>query len=309
MTLDMAKSSPRHEKGSRRGTIAKRESRSALLFLTPALVLLIAFQLIPTSLAVYLAFTRWDGFTPPQPVGLENFTTLVQDQVFFTALKHNLLLLLVIPATVGLSFVTAMLLSERPPGWRVFRACFFMPAVLSPVVVGSFFSVMLTEHGPLNEGLRHLGLGFLAHAWLADTNTALWALMAVNVWGQFGIGVLLYLAGMASIDPELYEAGRLDGASWWQTHRLISLPLLAPVTRFWAILVTIAVFTSQFALVLTLTNGGPGNATLVLEYYIYRAAFTSGELGYASAVGLVLLCLVVVTILVERAMFRIGRWW
>jgi ABC-type sugar transport system permease subunit len=278
--------------GSRPTRRRRSQLLPALLLLTPALLLLLVFRVVPLGEAIYLSFTKWNGVGEPLWVGLANFEALLRDRTFRTALTNNLAILLSVPVWVMLPLFVASLIHGRVPGGRVFRLAIFLPAVLSPVVIGAFFNVMLRYAGPVNGILRGLGLDWLATEWLQESTTALPIVMAIFIWATLGIGVLIYLAGLAQVNPEHFDAARLDGAGWWQTQRHITIPELRRVIEFWAVIVLISSFTAVFPFIYTLTRGGPGYSTYTLDYYVYDKAFFGGAMGYASAVGVVLLVIV-----------------
>jgi ABC-type sugar transport system permease subunit len=264
----------------------------ALLLLLPALALLGVFRVIPIGEAFYLSLTRWNGVGEPEWVGLANYEALLKDRTFRTALTNNLAILIAVPAWVLLPLFVASLIHRAPPGARFFRLALFLPAVLSPVVIGAFFNVMLQYSGPVNELLRMAGLDWVASEWLQSSRTALPVVMVVFIWATLGIGVLVYLAGLAQVNPESWDAARLDGAGFWQVQRHITIPELRRVIEFWTVIVLISSFTAVFPFIYTLTRGGPGYSTYTLDYYVYDKAFQGSALGYASAVGVVLLVIV-----------------
>jgi ABC-type sugar transport system permease subunit len=266
---------------------------ASLLFLAPALAILVVFRLVPIEQAFYLSFTRWPGGNvEPEWIGLENFARISTDPVFWAALRNNLLVLLSLPVWVGAPLLIAALIHAGVPGAKFFRLMVFLPAVLSPVVIGAYFNVLLKYNGALNTFLRDIGLGALAGQWLNDPATALLVMVSILIWATLGIGTLIYLAALAQVNPELYDAATLDGANWWQKQRDITIPQTRRTIEFWAIFVIISTFTTVFPFVYTLTRGGPGYSTYLLDYYTYDAAFFGGAFGYASAVGMVLLVIV-----------------
>lgn len=280
----------------------------ASAFLAPAGVLLVVFRVGPLIQAFQYSLTSWNGYSPPTSVGLRNFQAILNDPTFRTAFLNTITILLAIPVWVFLPFFVAAILHERITGWRLFRAAFFLPAVLSPVMIGAFFEVMLRTDGPINALLRAVGLGSITRGWLADTATALPVMVAIVIWATFGIGVLIFLAALAQVNPELHDAARVDGASWLRRQRAVSIPQTLPVIEFWSIIVLISAFAYMFPYVQTLTRGGPGYATFVMEYYAYEKAFADGALGYASAVGVVLLMIMVVVVaIVSFGFWRLRR--
>jgi multiple sugar transport system permease protein/raffinose/stachyose/melibiose transport system permease protein len=287
---------------SRRGAVswAVAVRRSAgragtpLLLLLPALAILVGLRLLPIISAIRLSFTHWDGLSAPSGVGLHNFGELLHDQRFKSALLHNLEILLAMPVWILLPYGIAWRLHTGMPGWRFFRLAFFIPVVLSPAVIGVYYGLVLQSDGPFNELLRTIGLGGAARAWLNDPATALPMVIAIIVWSSFGVGVLIFLSGLANLDQEQVDAARIDGATGWQVQRHVIFWQLLPVIEFWAIIVMIASFTAFFPLIYALTGGGPGFATYTVDFDLYQEAFTGGQLGYASAIGVVLLIIMVI---------------
>lgn len=284
--------------------LRRRTPVVAVLFLGPAVLLLSVFRVWPMVEAFRLSLTEWRGFAPPEFVGFANYAALVRDPAFINALVNNGLILLAFPVWIFAPFVIASLLHGRIWGWRVFRMAFFLPAVLSPVIIGIFFEAMLRFDGPVNIVLRAVGLGWLAKEWLVNSSTAFPVLVAVIIWSSFGIGVLLFLAALGNVNPELYDAANVDGVSWLQMQRHVVFPEIRSVVEFWSVIVLISSFTALLPLVFTLTGGGPGRATEVVDFYIYQQAFESGSLGYASAVGVVLFLVVLLLVIVQLWLFR-----
>jgi ABC-type sugar transport system permease subunit len=168
----------------------------------------------------------------------------------------------------------------------------FLPAVFSPVVVGAYYNVVLRYNGPFNAFLEAVGLGALRMQWLNDPGTALLTVVLILIWATLGIGVLIYLAALAQVNPELYDAAELDGANWFQKQRDVTIPQTRRTIEFWFVIVLISTFTTVFPFIYTLSRGGPGYSTYTLDYYVYEAAFFGGSFGYASAIGMVLLIIV-----------------
>jgi ABC-type sugar transport system permease subunit len=283
-----------------------RSAMTPLLLLAPALVILVGLRLLPIVDAVHLSFTDWDGFSSPKWVGLDNFEALVQDERFRGALLHTLEILLAMPVWVLLPYAVAWGLHTGIPGWRFFRFAFFIPVVLSPVVIGVYYGVVLQPEGPFNELLRVFGLGGVARAWLNDPGSAMVVVIAIIIWSSFGVGVLIFLSGLANLDTEQIDAARVDGASAWQIQRHVIFWQLLPVIEFWTILIMIATFTAFFPLIYSLTGGGPGSSTYTVDFALYREAFTNGNLGYASSIGVALLLVMAVIGALQLKMLR-GR--
>ena len=265
---------------------------ASLLFLAPALIILIVFRLVPIEQAFHLSFTRWNGAGQPEWIGLANFEQVLKDPVFWTALRNNLFVLLFLPLWVVAPLIVAVILHSGVPGAKFFRLMVFLPAVLSPVMIGAYFNVLLKYNGALNTFLGDIGLGFLRHQWLNDPTTVLATMVLIFIWATLGIGALIFLAALAQVNPELHDAAEIDGANWLQRQRVITLPETRRTIEFWAIFVMISTFTTVFPFVFTLTRGGPGYSTYLLDYHVYDSAFFGGSFGYASAIGMVLFIIV-----------------
>jgi ABC-type sugar transport system permease subunit len=236
-------------------------------------------------------------------VGLDNFALIFSDPLFTTGLMHNALLLIAVPVMTAVAVLVAVVLFETRRGLKFFRAVVFMPYILAVPVVAVVFGQLLQRNGPVNEALHSAGLGFLAFDWLGDPDVALWTMAGVIMWKEVGFGVVLILARMLTISTEVYEAAKLDGAGFWRTHWSVSLPELRPIIGFYMVTEAITMVSWVFNYVYVLTNGqgGPGDATVVTELYIYRNAFQyqQPELAAAAAVILFLGTMVFVVIFVR----------
>jgi ABC-type sugar transport system permease subunit len=258
----------------------------------PAIALVGMFVGYPFGSIVYHAFTRWDGIAPAEWVGLHNFRVLWQDPLFLRSLRNNGIFALSVPIQVVLPLLVAYVIHRRVPGWRFFRSTIFLPAVYATVVIGILAATVLQLDGPLNQALGAVGLGSLKHEWLGSSSTSLPVILVVLVWTNFGYNVLLYLAGMSAIDPSLEEAARIDGAGWLRILFSVIAPNLRRVLEIVLVVNTITAFAFMFAYIYTITNGGPGTDTYVSEFYIYQQAFTNQNMGYAAAMGVMLVLIV-----------------
>jgi ABC-type sugar transport system permease subunit len=283
-----------------------RKVGTPLALLAPTLVVLVLLRLAPILDAVRLAFTEWDGFSSPRWIGLANFERQLHDERLHASLLNNFKILVALPVWIFLPYVVAFVLYRKPPGWRFFRFAFFLPVVLSPVVIGVYYGLVLHPDGALNEALRALGLGGLAREWLNDPVSALPIVIAIIIWSTFGVGVLLFMSGLANLDQEQIDAARVDGANTWQLQRYVIFWQLLPVVEFWAIIMMIASFTAFFPLIFSLTNGGPGHSTYTVDFDIYQEAFRNGDLGYASSLGVTLLLIVLLIAALQLRVLR-GR--
>jgi multiple sugar transport system permease protein len=222
-----------------------------------------------------------------------------QDPIFVNSLKNNAIFALSVPIQLVLPLIVAFAIHRRIPGWRFFRGMIFLPAVYAAVVVGILTSTVLQLDGPLNEALGKVGLTSAEHEWLGSAGTSIPIILLVVVWTNFGYNVLLYLAGMSAVDPSLEEAARMDGAGWFRILRSVIVPNLRRVLEIVLVTNTITAFAFMFTYIYTITNGGPGTDTYVAEFYIYQQAFTNQNMGYAAAIGVMLVLIVLVIGLVQ----------
>lgn len=280
-----------------RRTKARKETLTAYLFIAPAMLFYVTFLALPTLGTVATSFFDWSGTSLSQLdwVGLDNYSELAGDPVFKKALVHNVVFI-VVGATlaVAIGLVLAVMLDRDLPGSRFLRGAFFVPSVLSLIVVGVVFGLIASpELGLVNPFLEAIGLGGLQRAWLGDSQTALPSVIAATVWRDFGFAMLIFVAGLKTFDTQLFEAARLDGANGFQIFRRITLPLLRPVTVTVYVLITIAML-KLFDLVYVMTAGGPNYSSEVLSTWMYAQAFQFDRLGYGSSIAVFLLALTVV---------------
>jgi ABC-type sugar transport system permease subunit len=237
-------------------------------------------------------------------VGLGNFRALAADDVFRTAVLNNLKLLLTVPVMTVLALVLAVLIHDSVRGGWFHRSAIFFPYILPAVGTGLAFSVFLSLNGGLNGALRAIGADALARDWLGSPDLAIWSVGGMVIWQQLGFGVVVFLAALLSLPPELTEAGRLDGASWWQLQTRVKLPQIRSTVEFFVITEAITVLSWVFTYVYVLTGGGPGNSSMVMEFYIWKEGFAQGAVGLANAAAVVVLILAAVLIAAYLAL----RW-
>ena len=263
------------------------------LFLTPAFLLLLVFFAYPLADSLMLSFYKWKGLGARKFVGLDNFEALLDDRFFWGATWHTLVFALVVTlGTVGIGYLLATVISRRVYGWRAYRIGFYLPVMLSVVVVAALW-VRIYEYnwGLLNTFLRAVGLDVLALPWLADVKYALAAVIVVPIWQYAGFPMIVTLAAIEGIPDDLHDAATIDGVSEWQrTWRLI-FPLVRPVVASISIL-QIIFSLKVFDLVWVMTKGSPGNSTAVLGTFLFRQGFETQKYGYASAVAVVMFLIV-----------------
>ncbi|HJB10914.1 MAG TPA: sugar ABC transporter permease [Candidatus Brachybacterium merdavium] len=282
----------------------RRETRAALLFLAPDAIGLLTFVALPMLLSVVLGFFWIDGFGNFDFIGLDNYVRLIQDPQFWNSARVTVIYLV---ALVPLIFVTglglALLVQQKFPAVGAIRSALFMPYVVSIVVVSMVWQFMLTDRtGVVATVLSSVGIEGLS--FLGDPRFALGTVIAVTIWLQMGYYMIIFLAGLQDIPTELYEAARIDGAGPWARFRQITLPLLAPTSFFVLLTSMVAVVTGGLDMIFVLTSGGPANSTSLLIFYIYQQAFLFGDLGYAAAVGSVLVAFL---LLISAVMFLVTR--
>jgi ABC-type sugar transport system permease subunit len=272
-----------------RGRRAVRRNLIGWLFLAPAVALVGIFTITPFAQAILLSFQSWDGVSPDTPwVGLDNYDFVASDPIFWASMR-NVLFFGVVGFVVGNGVALGMALAVNSVtrGRTFFRTVFYLPGVLSVVVVGLLFSFILAPgSGVLNRLLGLTGLDALQQNWLGDPAVALPAVAAVFVWFHWGFGFLLFLAGLQDVPKELYEAAELDGANRWSKFRYITWPQLAPVTSIVSLLTLLAAL-QIFGTVQVLTNGGPGHHTMVPTLAIYNEAFVNWRYGSAAAMSVI----------------------
>jgi ABC-type sugar transport system permease subunit len=292
--------------------LLRRVHLMPFLFLAPLLLILAAFRLSPMFYGVWLSFTSWTGVGAPEYIGLTNYRNLFSDPAITVVLRNNIIFCLALLAGTVVPLAIAIVLDSRIFGWKYFRIIFFIPVTLSPLVIGLYWASALEYGGPIDAVLKFFGLGSLIHLWLIDPTFAIPAIAAILIWSTFGFGVVLFMAAMATINPSLYDAAAVDGAKWWQVIRHVTIPALMPVIVFWCVGEVIFAFTSLFAFIYSLTAGGPGYSTSVVEYAMYASAFQGNLIGYGSAIGvfmlLVVFTAVIVVILVTRRRVEEANW-
>jgi ABC-type sugar transport system permease subunit len=279
-----------------------------LLLSGPALLVFLFFVILPVILAAYYGFFSWAGYGPATNfVGLRNYVTILQDPTFIDALRHNAMIAVLSlvfqgPIAIGL----ALLLNRKLRGQSVIRVLIFVPYVISEVVVGLGWSLMLQSRGAFNGLLEKIGLGSLQQDWLSDPNVAIWSLMAIITWKYIGFAVILFLAGLQGIPEELSEAASIDGASYWQVQRMIVLPLLGPTVRIWAFLSIIGSF-QLFDLVYIIWGQYVASTagTSTMATYMVANGRNAASYGYGNAVAVVMFIIsLAIALLYQRFLLR-----
>ncbi|MFC7245602.1 carbohydrate ABC transporter permease [Catellatospora aurea] len=277
------------------------ERLSPFVLIAPAVAVIVLFRLWPLLLGVNFSFTG-DGERNGAAVGLDNYAELFADPLFLGALRNVGWLVLLLPIAVAIPGMLATFIYLRVPGHRFYRSVYFFPAVLSPVIVGSIFNLLLSFDGPVNSLLELAGLGPVD--WLGDSDVAMFTVVGVHVWATFGMSLVVFLSGFATLDPALLDAARSDGASLPQVIRHVIIPGLSRTIQFVFVTTMIGMLTSMFGLIYVMTSGGPGGSTYLPEYYIWIQQGQMNRPAFASAASTVLFLVMLVVGLAQVSFLR-----
>lgn len=261
----------------------------ALLFIAPAFAVYVLYVIYPVFQSALYSLRDWSGIGEGTYIGLANYREALTDGVFWGAFQNNVILVVAsIAIQLPAALMLALLLSSQFPGWRFFRAVYFLPLLLSTVAIGLvWINVYDPTFGLLNGLLGAVGLENLQQSWLGNPSLALPAIIAIVCWQYIPFYMILFIAGLTTIPEDLYEAAKLDGASGWSSFWDITLPLLRPIIRTAAILSLIGSL-KFFDLVWVMTRGGPNRSTDLMATYMFEQAFASFRMGYGSAIAMLL---------------------
>ncbi|NUQ90239.1 MAG: sugar ABC transporter permease [Glycomyces artemisiae] len=300
---DTARAGVRTARGRRRGNqrFHRADRLAPYILVAPAVLIIAGLRLYPLALGVNFSFTG-DGDRNGQAVGLDNYAALFDDPLFTAAMRNVGLLVLLLPVAVAVPGLLATLIYLRVPGHRVYRGVYFFPAVLSPVIIGAIFNLLLAFDGPANSLLGAVGLGPVD--WLGDPDTAMYAVVGVHIWATFGMALVVFLAGFATLDPSLIDAARVDGASIPKVVRHVVVPGLSQTIQFVVVTTMIGMLTSMFGLLYVMTGGGPEGSTYLPEYYIWFQQGQMGRPALASAASTVLFGVMLVVGMLQLAVLR-----
>jgi multiple sugar transport system permease protein/alpha-1,4-digalacturonate transport system permease protein len=289
------------QKQGRMSAVKRREAITGYLYLLPNFIGFLTFTAIPVVVGLAISFTNYSGFPGASFVGLANYARMFRDSQFLAALKNNLFYSLTcVPLTILVSLLLALLLNKPVFLGNVFKTLYFFPNLTSTVAVSCVFMLLFEpNNGPVNHFLASLGISAeILPRWFFSSRTALFTVVIVVVWKQAGYYMIMFLAGLKNIPLHLYEAARIDGASSWQCFRHVTWPMLSPTTFMITILSIIASF-QVFDIINVTTKGGPGRATTVLVFRIYREAFRDWRMGYASAIAYFLFMIILTVTLIQ----------
>ena len=265
------------------------------LLLLPGVAIYVIFVLAPIVGTLGYSFTHWTGFSPPEFAGLANYQRMLGDRDFWNALGHNFFFAIfytILPILIGL-LLTSLLTRGKVRGMALFRGCLFVPQIMSPIVVGIIWRWFFQLDGPINVALNTFGLGEWARPWLGDFTWAPFAVGFVGTWVEYGLAMVLFIAGAQGIDEDLYDAAIVFGANAIQQFWFVTLPGLRQQILV-AFVLTFIASLRIFDLVFVLTRqGGPGKVTTVASILIYQEAFQDNRAGYASAMAVVLTLIII----------------
>ena len=274
------------------------------LFVSPWVIGFLLLNLIPMLSSLVISFTEWDVLTPPKFVGLANYKDIFTDPLFYKSLRITLVYTLFsVPIRVCISILVAILLNSEIKCVNLYRTIYYLPAVISGVVVSLLWAwIFNSEFGLLNNILRTFGIE--GPHWLTDEKWVLSAIIIMSVW-QVGTYIIIYLSGLQGIPKYLYESARLDGAGWWTRLFRITIPSMSPILLFMTltgVIEALQIFTQAYVM----TEGGPNNGTLFYAYYVYKHAFMWGQMGKACALAwiafLIILALALLILRASRSM-------
>nr|WP_144796058.1 MULTISPECIES: sugar ABC transporter permease [Microbacterium] len=274
----------------------------------PALLMFLGFVIFPVAMAGFYGFFKWNGFGwPTEFVGLDNYVLLWEDNSFRDAVLHNFIIVVLSLVMQGpIAILFALLLNQKIRGRSLIRVLIFMPYVISEVIVGIGWSLMMQDSGAVNSLLEKWGLEALQQSWLANPSLAIWTLMVIITWKYIGFAVILMLAGMQSIPEELYEAAAIDGAGFWKMQWSITLPLLGPTIRIWAFLSIIGSL-QLFDLVNIIWGQYIASTagTSTMATYMYQNGHLAGSYGFGNAVAVMLFLIsLVIALTYQRFVLR-----
>ncbi|HHT67634.1 MAG TPA: sugar ABC transporter permease [Firmicutes bacterium] len=287
---------------SRWKRLGNEQTKTAFLALLPSFVLFSAFTVYPIFYSLYLSFFNASLLSPMRRfVGLDNYVNLLQNPTFQKAVKNTILYTTgVVPVGIALSLIVAVLLNKKLRFRGFFRAAFFAPVITSMVAVSIVWTWMLEPNYGLINGLL-AKIGIAGPGWLTDPSWALTSVILLSIWKNLGFNMVIFLAGLQNISPEINESADMDGVSAWQRLRYITIPMMRGPIGFAAI-VSMIKSMQVFGQVYVMTGGGPANSTMVIVYYLYQQAFEFYRSGYASAIAWVLFIGILVLTLIQNRM-------
>ena len=284
-----------------------KDKKAIFLFVFPALLIFFIVIILPIIFSAYYSLLSWDGIGKATFVGLKNYTKLfINNTDGFTKAVQNSFILAVLSVVIQLplALLLALILARGVKGEGFFRTIYFIPVIMSTVVIGQLWmKIYHPDYGMLNIILENIGIGRYAHAWLADTKTALFAVFVPIIWQYIGYHMLLMYAGIKSVSPDIYEAAKIDGASEFKMATAITIPLIKPILQVCVVFAVTGSF-KAFDLIYIITNGGPLHASEVPSTLMYNTIFNKYMYGYGSAMSTFIIVECLVFTLIMRKLFQ-----
>lgn len=281
----------------------QRKQLLPYLLVSPYLLFVLVFVLFPVLFCFFLTFNKWNIISPMHFIGISNYTRLLQDRLFWTAIGNTVKFLLVhIPLQLIVSLFLAQLLNQKIRALSFFRASFFMPVIVSGVVITILWQQLLGyDSGLINRFLNTIGLNRVG--WLVNPGMAIYSIAIMATWKNVGLYVILFLVGLQTVPPQYYEAAKLEGATRWQQFYHITLPMINPTIFMVVILSTIGGF-SLFIEPYIMTGGGPMNTTLSAVLYIYKQAFQYYNMGYSATLGFFYAIIIMTVVILQKKLIE-----
>lgn len=281
-----------------------KDTRDGLLFALPFLVVYLLFMIYPLASGIYISFFKWDVLTTPSFIGFENYKTLFHDEKFYSSLWHTLqFVLMTTPTLLVIGFLMALAVTGSSPLRGMMENVFFFPYIFSMTVVSTLWAwLMQKDFGLFNQTLKLLGSQPIS--WLTNERYAMWSIAFTTLWWTSGFNMVLFGAGIKQIPKEVYESASIDGATYWQRVRHITIPLVSSTTVLCLILQIIASF-NVFGQVYVMTGGGPHGTTRVLVQYIFETGFRYYKMGYSAAMSYVLFLIILLISILQYVL--LGR--
>jgi multiple sugar transport system permease protein len=288
----------------------RKELTISLLAIAPVVLVLLGFRAYPLGSVIYNSLTNWDGLFRHDFIGFKNFLRMFHTDYFWLTLGNCFIMFINVPIQVLIGLVASLLLYEKTLGWRFFRSLYYLPQIVSAVIVGYLFATFFSYGGPVNAVLRAVGAPHLAIEWLGSRVTAIGVVISALVWINIGWQGVLMLGGLSAINPSVFEAARMDGANFFQRTFFIMLPMIGRVIEYSFIYSVAWTFTGLFPFIYSITNGGPGYDTTTLDFLVYQKAFREDSgLGQACALAVILLAIVSILTVIQRKISNRANDW
>lgn len=283
---------------TRHGRQLRRDGLWAGFFLTPTLIGFLVFTLSPVVMSLFYSFTNYDGITPYRIVGLQNYTRLLSNREFIQSLRNTVVFAFgTVPVGTFLSLIIAVVLNQDIKMKKFYRACFFMPTVVSMIAISVVFQLIFNqENGLANNILSYFGVA--PQKWFGSVTQAMPCVIFVTIWQGMGTQIVIFLAGLTAVDRALYEAAEIDGATAMKRFFYITLPVMRPTITFVLISNTIGAF-QAFDQIYMLTSGGPARSTQTISYLLYMNAFSYYKQGMASAMAYLLFIVIMLISVIQ----------